>query len=209
MHPFFNDQATVHEIVQSHMDNLTIAGLATVVSEIQLTDGIFDNPPLAQKFCWRVIGPLCKELPSAAKFKLFDFRFKKITTLIGPLFECYCKRLDDSKGVINLATVGKLPDDLQNALPQTRAYFEWVQDIQSFLLRWNNKLSEKKVNCGEILTYQFHFSELKNVLSALGCQELIYDRKSLGDLLSEFDLKRGKVNNLLIHTIRESHQILW
>ena len=191
------------------MDNQTIAGLATVVGRIQLTGGIFDEPPLAQKFCWRVVGPLCNELPSAAKFKLFDSRFKKITTLIGPLFECYCNRLDDSKGVINLATVGKLPDDLQNALPQTRAYFEWVQDIQSFLLRWNNKLSEKKVNYGEILTYQHHYSELENVLSALGCQELIYDRKSLGDLSSEFDLKQGKVNNLLIHTVHESHQTLW
>lgn len=206
---FLNTQATVREIVQSPMDSQTIAGLATVVGKVQLTGGIFDDPPPTQKFCWRVVGPLCNELPSATKFKLFDFRFKSITTLIGPLFESYCKRLDDSKGVQNLAVLGKVPDDLQNALPQTRAYFEWVLDVQSFLLRWKNKLSDKKVNYGEIFTYQHHYPGMEKVLSALGCQEYVYDRKSLEDLSSEFDLKRGKVNNLLIHTFHESHQTLW
>ena len=142
----------------------SIAGLAIIVGKIQWTGDIFDDPPLAQKFCWSVVGLLCKKLPSATKFELFKPEFKKVTTLVALFFKRYCKGLDDSKGVVNPAAVGKLPDDLQNASPQTRAYFEWVRDIQSFSLRWKNKLSEKKVDYEEILMYQRHYPGLKAVL---------------------------------------------
>ena len=198
----------MYEIMQNPADSQAISGLASVVGKVELSGGVFDDPLSAQVFCWTVVGQLCEELPSLRRFEHFQKRFQSIFLLIGSLYVKYCQRSDTSAET-ELVVKADLPEDLQNALPQTRAYFEWVRNIHSFLLGWNNKLKERKVNYGEIQSYRGRYSDLLEIMTALGSEKYAFDRQKLEDLASEFDLKRGKVNSILIQTIQESHQTLW
>ena len=199
-------QASASEIGQNPEDDQAILSLALVVNKIDFTLEILQRPTPMQKFCWRIIGQLCKELPSTRSFALFQTKFKRTTTLICPLHVKYCEHKGSSKQITDSAD---LPNDLKNSLPQTQAYFEWVRNTQSFLLRWKNKLQNHSVNYGEIHEYKHYYSNIVGIAKALDCEMCVYDNKALEDLSSDFDLKQVHVGEILIQKSREHSHTLW
>ena len=195
-------QATATEIGQNPEDE-KILGLALVVNKIDFTVDVLQRPTSMQKFCWQIIGDLCKQLTHC--FALLQTKFKGIATLIAPLHAEYCKQRGCNK---ELTTSLDLPNDLKNALPQTQAYFEWVRNTQKFLLLWKDKLQKESITYGEILEYTSHYSYLVEIVKVLDCQMYAFDREKLDDLFSDFDLKQRKIGEILIQKSGK-HPILW
>lgn len=179
-----------------------------MVRTVDMSYGAFDNPSSRQAFCWTVVAELCKNLPSLQRLRIIPDDKVRVFKSIGPLHYRYCRETHNGAETTLLGKV-ELPEDLQNVLPQIRAYFEWVRDIHNFLSGWKDRLNERNVTHGEIKTYTGQYSKLEAILMALGSQKYIFDYQKLKSLDSEFDLKSGKISNILIRKIRDSHRTLW
>ena len=202
-------QATVNEILQGPEESQAESSFKIIIDHIAVSGTFCASPSQKQCFCWSVVGNLCQNesMPSLQHVKRLPRHYKETMKLCGCLYVCYYHQRSSSTEIVKT----ELPNDLPTLLPPVRTFFEWTCKIHNNMLGWKIKLTEKRINHMEVMTYKSCYSDLKDLMGAFCSEDYVFGYPELEALVAEFDGISGKVSNILIKRITDSdsRKFLW
>ena len=151
------------------------------------------------KFYWHFIASCCNHVhPNPENLSKLNKHLSAVEKL-SVIFHKYCA----NKGKKSI--IYEVPEEIAHILnADVKSYFEWIIEMQKFMINWQSKFMDENFNYDDIFIYADNMQDINAFAKSVCAEHLVYSADEISKLKEDYSAIYADLCSLLVKSNKEN-----
>ncbi|CAI8048116.1 hypothetical protein GBAR_LOCUS26574, partial [Geodia barretti] len=160
-----------------------------------------------QSFCWGIVASCCCKVPVRRESLEWVQDYDYLINQLCHIYKAYCTG-QGMRGEEDRRLKEELPKEVQHD-DDIKTYFEWVRQVQTVVLAWQERIKGKELNYDEIMVYANFQGGIQRIGDAISASSSILEPQILQQQKNAFLQYFEHLHIMLLRYIPGKQEVGW